>query len=76
MIDEIKSYLDKLNIRGDKREYHTPGNISCSVLVIRCYPNSWVTTENLEELLQVKFPKINYKRSLNDIVIYDTIFSC
>jgi len=76
MIDEIKNYLDKLNIRSDKREYQTPGNTSCNILFIKCYPDSWVTSRNLEELLQVKFPKINYKKSLNDITIYDTVFSC
>lgn len=74
-IDKIENYLSKFNIRGSKTEYHTSGNTSCDVLLIRCYPNSWVTTDNLEELLQVKFPEVKYKRSLNDMLIYDTIFS-
>lgn len=75
-LKEIEKYFNSLHLQTTMTVYESPGNSVCNILYIQNCPQSWITTDNLEELLKVKFPGVNCSKSFNNLVIYDTVFSC
>lgn len=73
-LETIENYFNKFNISSHKEYYQSPGNSECVVLYLH-RPSFGATLENVAELIDVKFPGIKYKKTLNNLAIYDTIFS-